>query len=450
MSVYSCYEEGLNRVFQKALFREKEVNYLVRLFGPPECMSCQSLFIYGHSSTGKTFVVSELLKEIQVPYAWINCYEAHSPRLLFSALTEKLLQNHKALCGLEGIKSCGSLCDFLNFSKKYLQGVKETTYLVFDNAEVLRDKEPVVLAALLRFQELTKANICTVFISQIIWEKFRLDLGVCPPILLHFSNYSKSELHEILCLDCPPDYSKEFYAAYINVVLNVFFVVTRDLQELRHQALISFSKYCEPVVSDEISAGDVHKLWRNIEPTLKKALHTVYLREISGPRWNSVQSENRNAVEGQSEKSTEVSAVTSYRMTTELPFYSKFLLLAAYLASYNPPKTDHRFFVKNQGRTRRKKPKKKNEVNIHLLGPKPFVLDRLLAIFYAIVEDGVLPSALIFSQISSLVSLQLLACVTPEDQLSSPKYKCLAELDLVRNIGRTVDFDIVGYLNDFT
>lgn len=450
MSVYRCYEDGLNRVFQKILFREKEVNFLVRLFGPPECLPCQCVFVYGLSSTGKTFVVSELIKELQVPYGWINCYEAHSPRLLFSTLTEKLLQNHKALHGLEGVKPCSSLCDFINFSKKYLQDVNETTYLVFDNAEVLRDKEPMVLAALLRLQELTKANICTVLISQIIWEKFRLDLGMCSPILLHFSNFSKSELCEILCLDCPPKYSKEFYEAYVNVVLNVFFVVTRDLQELRHQALINFSKYCEPVISDEISADDVHRLWKNIEPTLKKALHTVYLREISGPRWNSMQSENKDAVEEQNEKSAEASVVTSYRMTTELPFYSKFLLLAAYLASYNPPKTDHRFFVKNQGKTRKKKQKKRNEVNIHLLGPKPFVLDRMLAIFYSIVEDGVLPSALIFSQISSLVSLQLLACVTPEDQLSSPKYKCLAELDLVRSIGRTVDFDIVSYLNDFT
>lgn len=30
----------------------------------------------------------------------------------------------------------------------------------------------------------------------------------------------------------------------------------------------------------------------------------------------------------------------------ELPFYSKFLLIAAYLASYNPARTDKRFFVK--------------------------------------------------------------------------------------------------------
>ena len=30
----------------------------------------------------------------------------------------------------------------------------------------------------------------------------------------------------------------------------------------------------------------------------------------------------------------------------ELPYYSKFLLIAAYLASYNPAKVDRRFFAK--------------------------------------------------------------------------------------------------------
>jgi origin recognition complex subunit 5 len=35
----------------------------------------------------------------------------------------------------------------------------------------------------------------------------------------------------------------------------------------------------------------------------------------------------------------------SKRLNVELPFFSKFLLLAAFLASYNPAKTDKRFFM---------------------------------------------------------------------------------------------------------
>jgi origin recognition complex subunit 5 len=38
----------------------------------------------------------------------------------------------------------------------------------------------------------------------------------------------------------------------------------------------------------------------------------------------------------------------------ELPFYSKYLLIAAYLASYNPAKSDRKFFAKHSGKGSRK------------------------------------------------------------------------------------------------
>jgi hypothetical protein len=44
---------------------------------------------------------------------------------------------------------------------------------------------------------------------------------------------------------------------------------------------------------------------------------------------------------------------SSSRLSVELPFYSKFLMIAAYLASYNPQKTDKRFFVKHHGKQRK-------------------------------------------------------------------------------------------------
>lgn len=33
---------------------------------------------------------------------------------------------------------------------------------------------------------------------------------------------------------------------------------------------------------------DSRKLWRNIEPHLRKALHSVYLREVSSDQWQSI------------------------------------------------------------------------------------------------------------------------------------------------------------------
>ena len=43
---------------------------------------------------------------------------------------------------------------------------------------------------------------------------------------------------------------------------------------------------------------------------------------------------------------TDIFTGSSSRANMELPYYSKFLLIAAYLASYNPVKVDRRFFAK--------------------------------------------------------------------------------------------------------
>lgn len=47
------------------------------------------------------------------------------------------------------------------------------------------------------------------------------------------------------------------------------------------QAELHWNKYLEPVESGEVSRDDSTKLWRRIAPHLKKALQTVYLREVS-------------------------------------------------------------------------------------------------------------------------------------------------------------------------
>lgn len=42
---------------------------------------------------------------------------------------------------------------------------------------------------------------------------------------------------EILCLDCPYEYSKEFYRNYLNLLLSIFYHACRNLSEIRHLVL---------------------------------------------------------------------------------------------------------------------------------------------------------------------------------------------------------------------
>ncbi|CAO2617034.1 Origin recognition complex subunit 5, partial [Lemmus lemmus] len=359
------------------LCREAQVSTLQSLFGERHHLSFPSIFIYGHTASGKTYVTQTLLKALEV----------------------------------------------------------------LDKAEYLRDMEANLLPGFLRLQELTNRNVTVIFLSEIIWEKFRPNTGCFEPFVLYFPDYSIGNLQKILSHDHPPEYSADFYAAYINILLGVFYTVCRDLKELRHLAVLNFPKYCEPVVKGEAGERDTRKLWRNIEPHLKKAMQTVYLREISSSQWEKFQEEDSDP--GQ------LKGLSAYTHV-ELPYYSKFILIAAYLASYNPARTDRRFFLKHHGKIKKTNFLKKHEkTSNHLLGPKPFPLDRLLAILYSIVDSRVAPTANIFSQITSLVTLQLLTLVGHDDQLDGPKYKCTVSLDFIRAIARTVNFDIIKYLYDF-
>ncbi len=47
------------------------------------------------------------------------------------------------------------------------------------------------------------------------------------------------------------------------------------------QASLNFKSYTEPIEKEEATVNDFRKLWKNIEPHLKKALQTIYLREVS-------------------------------------------------------------------------------------------------------------------------------------------------------------------------
>ncbi|XP_004676970.1 PREDICTED: origin recognition complex subunit 5 [Condylura cristata] len=425
------------------LCRESQVSTLQSLFGERHHFSFPSIFIYGHTASGKTYVTQTLLNTLELPHVFVNCVECFTLRLLLEQILNKL-SHRSSEDGCSTQITCETFNDFVRLFKQVTKAENlnnQTVYIVLDKAEYLRDMDANLLPGFLRLQELTDTNVTVIFLSEIVWEKFRPNTGCFEPFVLYFPDYSIGNLQKILSHDHPPEYSADFYAAYINILLGVFYTVCRDLKELRYLAVLNFPKYCEPVVKGEASERDTRKLWRNIEPHLKKAMQTVYLREISSSQWEKLQKDDTDL--GQ------LKGLSAYTHV-ELPYYSKFILIAAYLASYNPARTDKRFFLKHHGKIKKTNFLKKHEkTSNHLLGPKPFPLDRLLAILYSIVDSRVAPTANIFSQITSLVTLQLLTLAGHDDQLDVPKYKCTVSLDFIRAIARTVNFDIIKYLYDF-
>ncbi|XP_071551876.1 origin recognition complex subunit 5 [Panulirus ornatus] len=436
-------------ITQQIPCRKTQIQLLASIVGKADCPLPSCIFLYGHSGTGKTLVTTSVLEKLGVLTSHVNCVEFYNARVMYETILNQLSGTlPSSINNYTSYAACDNLGDFVRHLKNigYAQG-KPRMAIIMEHSERLRDCDTSFLPALCRLQELTQdINILVILSSTLPIDKFRPPTGLMEPIILHFPQYTKDELIEILLKLRPTSYSEEFYRNYVSLVLSVFYLATKDLPELKHQVQLNFHAYCEPLEKGEADEGDVRKLWRNIEPHLKKALTSVYLRQVSSSQYERMQCLTET---GGHELSHTKSSVTA---KMELPFYSKFLMIAAYLASYNPARTDRRFFMKHHGKQRKTKAmiKAKERSRNQLVGPKPFPLDRLLAIFYSIIDDKVTPTANLFSQISTLVTLRLLTQVGGDDQLDSPKYKCAVSFDFIRSIARMVNFDVVHYLYNYS
>jgi hypothetical protein len=175
--------------------RERQIQLLLTLLGEPHSAGSPSLHIYGHTSTGKTLTLKTILTVLQVPHAFINCVECYSSKLLYKTILSQL-----SGASLSSSDSSSPRCDsmplFIHLLRKHAdeRGLTNTTiYIVLDKAERLREMEPTLLPALLRLSELTHRQVCTILVSELVWEKFYVDTGALPPYPLHFPQYTKSD-----------------------------------------------------------------------------------------------------------------------------------------------------------------------------------------------------------------------------------------------------------------
>jgi len=416
-----------------------------------ESQAAECLVVQGVEGTGKTLTLAYLLAQHKptVTSAFVDCIEAYQPKLLYQSIIDQL-----GLADDIDVK-CDNVSDFIRIIGERVKG---KAVIVLENAERLRE-DISLLSVMTRLQEVTNCNICTILETRLDWSKLRPPGDILSPIRIHFPQYSREELTRLVgaFLESDPALKTEkenvFRLQYSGLVLSVFYSVTRSLTELLHIARLNYQLYQQPVLSGLCSSSDSKKLWTNIEPHLKTYLSTIHLREVASKQMSSLEQE-KNILEDVPEGIQSLSSIgpsisNVNRITIELPFYSKFLLIAAFLASYNPAKSDKRFFVKHHGKQRKTASsiRTKEKLNSQLTGPKPFPLERLLAIFYNIVEEQVNPTANIYSQVSSLVRLQLVTAVGLE-MMDQPKYKCNVSMDFIRTIAKTLQFDVYKYLYD--
>ncbi|KAL4208610.1 origin recognition complex, subunit 5 [Rhizopus microsporus] len=442
--------------------RSDQIHFLTQLFygSTPSESKPQSVFIYGPPSTGKTAVVKKLLKDFpeapnRILASFVDCVECFTPRLLFQHAMDGLCC-HKpdARNNFTSFKRIDTVQQLVRTISENHIGRDIPAFLILDKAERLRDLPSHILSSLLRLSELTETNISVILISNIPFEKFRVKGGMMEPLLIRFPAYSKEDTIKILEFDFKPktiqtenektvELTQKLYSGFLETIYSIFYHNCKDLNELRYFAALLFPLYIKPIQAGTADVNDAIKLMRLAQPYFAEATEKLYLREISSAEWSQEKDLKRN-VAGRAE--------------FELPYYTKFLLIAAYLASYNPPRFDVRFFSKSAeerakkrgGGSRKRVDKTGGKMRQQLLGPKAFPVERMLAIFYSILDEPLEDTIDIQLQITSLTTLRLLVRTTAMDRLDGTKYKCNVTFDFIRAVAKTVRFEVDKYLYDFS
>jgi origin recognition complex subunit 5 len=136
-----------------------------------------------------------------------------------------------------------------------------------------------------------------------------------------------------------------------------------------------------------------------------------------------------------------------------MPHKSKWLVIAGFLASYNPKKYDSRYFTRGgEGKSRvGKKGGANNGSNSRsqLCGPKDFDVPRMLGIFHYIMPDDCKITFDIYTQIATLVSLRVFVKLSSAKRIDVMKLKCNVSYAFVKQLAKSMRFDISKYLYDW-
>ncbi|KAJ2479286.1 hypothetical protein IWW56_003193 [Coemansia sp. RSA 2131] len=429
--------------------REEQIEQITALLGEPCAPTPPCIFVYGSSATGKTSVIRALFAEYDPSgqhYAYVSGIECFTPRLLFERVLNAWAGHVPTLeTRFSNYARCENMVDFVNNVRDLLRDRSdETRYIVVDHAERLRDRGPMLLTLLMRLSELTGANITVVLVSSVVWDKFRPRHGGAPdPELVFFANYTKPQVLAILEHDCPADEPPKFFLTFVDAIYEVFHRNCADLNELRHLAAMLFPKFVQPVYEGQANRSEFARLFKLCQPYFSAASERLYLREISTSEWLKYSAVASTATAPEDvTRSIYQMAETSGGL--ELPYYTKFLLMAAFLASYNPSRLDAQYFSRSKAPAKRRGKAATQDAlggkdRQQLLGPRSFGIERMLAIFYSIIAEPAVSSVDVQIQIASLVSLRLLTKTSAGDRLDGIKCKCNVSLESIRAISHSVE-----------
>ncbi|KAF7369192.1 Origin recognition complex subunit 5 [Mycena venus] len=270
------------------------------------------------------------------------------------------------------------------------------TVIVVERAERLPEQMPDLLVPLARLAELTQLDLSVIFVSDVPWEDMRPPFGGSPdPYYVDVLPLSKEDLlrrlsssfqaseHAAVANPYHPSL-RPLYSQYLSVLLDSCSLYVQDPNELQYIAAARWPGFVKPILDAHNNQrpdpdGDVDmdggtddestlkpptedvrmRLIRIFKPSFRAALETLYPRLNHAAHWAASNDPEPNLLskpprETQPLPDSGGVAVDDGRIA-DLPRMSKFILVAAYLASTNPQTSDVRMFGRATDEKKRKR-----------------------------------------------------------------------------------------------
>ncbi|KAF2155848.1 hypothetical protein K461DRAFT_274887 [Myriangium duriaei CBS 260.36] len=434
---------------QRFIGRESQLKQLTLLLSE-SFSSPPTIVAHGPEATGKTALIQSYLQRSATPFVMLQCRECITSRhLLERIITEcQGAHNNESVDGDRGThQRCESINAFTVALSSILAGA-EKFIIALDGIDELHDAPPSLVPAMARLGEMIPA-LTILLIVRYPTARFLRASGI-PHI--YFPPYNREQASAILSLDAPNVFpSGQAPEGYTE-------------EELEVENVWVWSRFCQAVwdalakgaANDLVSFRSIcDRLWRPfVQPIVDG---TFGFRDFS----RLIVSQKRYLQEESCLEDSlivEMDSLQSKQVTThEFPYFTKWLLCAAYLASHNPARMDTIYFMKATERKRRKKgggtaagrQSKTRKIPRHLLSPAAFSLDRLLSILHAILPHDFTSNVDIYTQMATLSSLRLLvrSGIYSSDALDrTGKWRVTYNWDYTLRLARSLNFDITDYV----
>lgn len=440
-----------------------------------------SVIVQGYKSVGKTLVVKQFLDDVAIKKTIVNCDEFLTQKLLLQKCLHRIRQDsgvdlskyHQKFMykGLEAARA-SVLCEtFSQFLIALEQFVQETNYqdphvLVLDRFDECLDQTNDLFRSFIKLREhsLVK-NLTVIFITS--HEDPR---EIAPFVVPHvyFTPYTQEQINDILSEQYPREITqglvdKSKWQTFSRLVVDLLHDYTgTDISLLKDICDKLWPDFCKKLMYDK--STDFLKLLR--------ALRDEIFQDdiITNSTVTNASSDNDDA-------NMKASSLG------DLPYHSKFILIASYLASYTEVKQDMQLFsrVKTGNKKAKKVDIKKSDARF--MSAAYFDIERLKAILSVIYrnesttlsrnnqeflnlyhdhsEKDLARKEAEFSsftpnksvdiniQIGTLLSLGMIGRTYTLDTLSSRvRWKCNLSWDVIRSIAEEIQFPLENYIID--